>query len=124
MHEMSIVQALLEQVDEEVAASGYSGPVTALELVIGRMAGVHVESLRFAFDFLSPGTLADGATLRIEQPCAQLQCLDCRRVEEIDELVLACPGCGSRRVRIEGGQQMLLKSIELADSQSAETTLT
>lgn len=115
MHELSIVQALLEQVESEVAQSGHAGRVVGLSLLVGRLSGVHVDSIRFGFELLSPATIADGATLQIEQPKAHSVCCDCGAEPEIDELVVACPQCGSPRITIRGGQELVLQSIELED---------
>jgi len=115
MHEMSIVQTLLEQIELEVRCSGHAGRVLAVHLVVGRLSGVHVDSLRFAFELLGPGTIAEGAELAVDQPRAELVCRDCHAVHPTDELTALCPDCGSSRVTIQGGQQLLLQSIELED---------
>ncbi len=115
MHELSIVQALLEQVESEVARSGHPGRVVGLFLLVGRLSGVHVDSIRFGFELLSPTTIAEGAALQIEQPKAHSVCRDCGAEPEIDELVVACPQCGSPRITIRGGQELVLQSIELED---------
>ena len=115
MHEMSIVQALLEQVQTEVEKSGQSGRVVSLHLVIGRLSGVHVDSIRFGFELLSPGSIAQGAALCIEQPKARCHCAACGAQPEIDEIVVSCPVCGEADIAIRGGQELLLQSIELED---------
>jgi len=115
VHEMSIVQALIEQVDAEVEQSSHEGRVTGVDLVIGRMSGVHVDSLRFAFGLLTPGTTMEGAVLRIEEPAPTLECFACGEQRVIEEMLLDCPACGSHEVSIQGGQDLLLQSIELAD---------
>jgi hydrogenase nickel incorporation protein HypA/HybF len=113
MHEMSIVESLIEQVEAEIANAGSPGRVTALELVIGRLSGVHADSIRFAFELLSSGTVVDGAELRIDEPPAHVRCLDCRADVPVQELTMHCPRCGSDNVSIHGGQELLLQSIEV-----------
>ena len=51
----------------EVAQSGHSGRVVGLHLVIGRLSGVHADSIRFAFELLSPDSIAAGAELAIDR---------------------------------------------------------
>ena len=77
MHELSIVETLIEQVENEVRQSGHSGEVVGLELVIGRLSGVHVDSIRFAFEILAPGTSLEKAEIRVEEPDAVCRCLAC-----------------------------------------------
>lgn len=118
MHELSIIEALIEQVDRELHRAGQKGRVVELNLAVGRLSGVHGESLRFAFDLLSPGTIVDGAQVVIEEPKATCRCRDCHHAEAIDELVAQCPKCGSGNIVIEGGRELTLDSIELEPSES------
>ena len=115
MHELAIVETLIEQVETEVARSEHSGRVLRLELVVGRLSGACADSIRFAFELLAPGTRLEGSTLDIREPKASCRCRSCQHTAEIDELVAACPSCGSRDIVIEGGRDLLLESIDLED---------
>ncbi len=113
VHEMSIVQALIEQVEAEVEKSGQSGRVIGLDLVVGRLSGVSVDSIRFAYEVLAPGSILEGSTLRISEPTAYSDCHACGVREPIEELLMHCPRCGSGEIVIDGGRDLLLQSIEL-----------
>lgn len=113
MHELSIVEALIEQVGRELRRAGQKGPVKRLELAIGRLSGIHCDSFRFAFDLLAPGTVAEGADLDITEPCAVCRCRKCGKSQEIEELTAECPACGSSEITIEEGRELLLQSIEI-----------
>jgi len=113
VHELSIVEALIEQVTGEVEQAGARGPVTRVHLAVGRLSGAHPESIRFAFELLVPGTRLEGARLRIDEPRAVCRCDDCRASTEIEEFVVACPACDGRRVVIEGGRDLMLQTIEV-----------
>jgi hydrogenase nickel incorporation protein HypA/HybF len=113
MHEMSIVEALIEHVQEEIDRGGHQGRVTRLDLVIGRLSGVSVDSIRFAFQMLSPGTIVEQAEIYVDQPKAACVCADCGQRTEIEELVAQCPACQSARIHFEGGNQLLLQTIDL-----------
>jgi hydrogenase nickel incorporation protein HypA/HybF len=115
MHELAIVEALLEQVGRELHRAGQSGRVKRLELAVGRLSGVHCHSLRFAFELLSPGTPAEGAALEISEPQAVCNCAGCGQRQQIDDLVVQCPACGSTDIVIEEGRELMLQSIELED---------
>jgi hydrogenase nickel incorporation protein HypA/HybF len=121
MHELSIVDALIEQVGREVHRAGQSGKVLSVELNIGRLSGVHADSVRFAFDLLAPGTLVDGAAITINEIKASCHCHACNAIVEIDELVFQCPKCASDAITIEGGRDLLLQTIEVADEQSVDS---
>jgi len=115
MHELSIVETLIEQAQKEVRRSGHSGRIVRLDLVIGRLAGVSCDSIRFAFDLLSPDTMLEGAEVRITEPKATCCCQACDARVEGDELTVRCPRCGGVGVSFEGGRQLLLESIEIED---------
>lgn len=117
MHEVAIVQSLIEQVSEEVRRGGHRGRVTRLQLVIGRLSGVHADSIRFAFEMLGPGTIVEPAQLDIVEPRAECVCQACHARQPIEDLALRCPQCGSGEVRIEGGRELLLQTIEVEDEQ-------
>ena len=105
----------MEQVEGEVVRAGVSGQVTRLGLSIGRLSGVQADSIRFAFELLSPGTLVEGATLEIEEPRAVCICAGCGVRTELHELSLHCPVCGSSEISLEGGQEMLLQTIDVEE---------
>ena len=115
MHELSIVEALIEQVRAELQRSGNCGPVKRLELAVGRLSGVHCEALQFAFELLAPGTAVSGAALSIRQPPAVSHCRQCGAETEIDEVVSGCPRCRSPEIVIDQGRDLMLESIEIED---------
>ncbi len=119
---MSIVQSLIDQVEGELTRAGASGRVSRLDLVIGRLSGVHSDSIRMAFQLLSPGTVVEGAELRIDEPPAELVCRDCQARLPIRELTRSCPRCGSNAILIQGGQQLLLQSIDVDDDEDDDGT--
>ena len=113
MHELSIVEALMGQVEEEVKRAGASGRVTRLTLVIGRLSGVNCDSIRFAFELLAPGTVLETAELAIDEPCAECVCEECGTTAEIVRMVVECPACGSHDITIRGGSELILQAIDL-----------
>jgi hydrogenase nickel incorporation protein HypA/HybF len=115
MHELSIVESLIEQVQRELERAGQNGRVRRLDLSIGRLSGVNCDSVRFAFGLLSPGTLVEECELTIAEPKAACQCHACNARTEIDDLEANCPQCGSADISIEGGRDLLLQSIEIED---------
>ena len=115
MHELSIVESLIDQVRETLAEQDEKGRVLKLELAIGRLSGVSCEAVRFAFGLLSVGTVVEGTEIVIQQPKAVSNCRDCGARPEIDELVIVCPECGSSDISIEGGRELLLHSIDVEE---------
>ena len=115
MHELSIVEALIDQVGKELDRAGQQGPVRRLDLSVGRLSGVNCESLQFAFRLLAPGTIVADAEMVIREPKAVCHCHACNAAVEIDDLVVQCPRCASSEITIEGGRELVLQSIEIED---------
>jgi hydrogenase nickel incorporation protein HypA/HybF len=115
MHELSIVEALIEQVEKEIDRGGHRGRVARLDLAIGRLSGVSVDSIRFAFQLLAPGTVVERAEIHVERPKAACVCGACGGRTEIEDLVVRCPACRSDRIHIEGGNELLLQTIDLEE---------
>jgi hydrogenase nickel incorporation protein HypA/HybF len=115
MHELSIVEALIDQVGKELERPGQQGRVTRVEVSVGRLSGVNCDSLRFAFNLLAAGTTVADAELVTHEPKAVCHCHACEAKLEIDDLVVQCPRCGSGQITIEGGRELVLQSIEIVE---------
>ncbi len=66
MHELGLVERLLEVALEHAAQAG-SGPIRSLELAVGRESGVSPDAIRFYWPQVSDGTRAEGARLRFRR---------------------------------------------------------
>lgn len=115
MHESAIAQQLIAAAQEALGRSAPLGKATLLRINVGRLAGVHCESLRFAFEVLASETPLRGAALDIRETKAVAVCADCGARTEIDDPFAVCPACGSAEVRLEGGGELVLESIEVEE---------
>lgn len=111
MHELSLVESILQIVDEYAAREGFSR-VTALRLSCGRLSCVVPQALRFAFDIQSKGTRAEGAALDLQVLPAAVHCLACARDVEVDRFEAQCPECRGYEVFLVRGTEEL-KLLEL-----------
>ena len=106
MHELAITQTMLDIVLEKAEESG-ARRVGAINLVIGELSGFVEESVRFYFDFLAKGTIAEGAALKFTTVSPQARCRNCGKpfelVMKISEYSprkkYKCKKCGSTRVK-------------------------
>jgi hydrogenase nickel incorporation protein HypA/HybF len=85
-----------------------------IRLCVGDLAGVVPEALEFAFEALSPGTMAEGATFEIEKLPAICHCKQCDMDFEPEGYVYACPGCGALSWDIRQGRDLYLSSMEVS----------
>lgn len=112
MHEMSIAMSVIEAVVDKAREEG-GGRITGIELVVGRLAGVQVESLRFCFDAATRDTLAEGAELLIEEREGRGRCEACGAEFAVSSFYAKCPSCGQFRVRIESGEELAVRSFTM-----------
>jgi hydrogenase nickel incorporation protein HypA/HybF len=112
MHELAIAQSLIEQIEKVVREQAGKRAV-AVTVRIGPLSGVDADALRMAFEIASPDTLAAGCVLELEAPHAVLRCRACGAATELALVFRACESCGSADVTVEGGHELLLRSLEL-----------
>ena len=103
---------MLDLALEEAEKAG-AREVGRINLVIGEMCGFVEESVQFYFNFLSEGTLAEGATLSFTMVPARARCRTCDKLFEPKELNWTCPYCQGDRIEIVAGQELFLESIEV-----------
>ncbi|HWS13451.1 MAG TPA: hydrogenase maturation nickel metallochaperone HypA [Rhodocyclaceae bacterium] len=110
MHEMSLAESVLQIIEDNAARQGFRR-VSAVYVEVGRLAGVEVEALRFAFDAVTRDSVADGARLEIIDVPGQGWCLNCSETVPIDQLYDACPRCGAYQVHPSQGIDMRVKEL-------------
>ena len=112
MHELSLAEGVLQLIEDAARAQEFS-KVTAVWLEIGQLAGVEVEAMRFCFDAVTRGSLAEGARLEVITAPGSGWCKHCETSVALSEVFGACPQCGALEVRVTGGTQMRVKEIEV-----------
>jgi hydrogenase nickel incorporation protein HypA/HybF len=110
VHEYSIVQALLERVDREVAAHGATR-VHAVRVCIGELAGVEIELLQTAYETIRRGTACEDAPLDVARVEAHWECPRCAAAIERGR-PLQCVHCGAA-ARLASGDEIVLDRIEM-----------
>lgn len=113
MHEMSLCESILQTLEQQAPLQNYSR-VKTVWLEIGALAGVEVEALRFSFDLVVKGSLADGAKLEIIEIPGQAWCMPCGREVAVAQWYDQCPHCGGHQLQVTGGEQMRIKELEVA----------
>ena len=122
MHELSVCQAMMSQVEAIVKREG-ARSVISITLRIGPLSGVVPELLQQAFTIARAGTPASDAELLTELQPIRIRCLDCDTESEAQPSRLLCSSCDSFRTQVISGDELLLASVELdlADSPAGET---
>jgi hydrogenase nickel incorporation protein HypA/HybF len=112
MHELSICQALMEEV-ERIAREQRARRIVAVTVKIGPLSGVEPALLESAYPLASAGTAAADSRLIVERSELRVQCLECGADSQAQGTRVVCARCGHWRVRILAGQELLLTRVEL-----------
>lgn len=112
MHEHSLVQVLLAQVERLAEAQG-TGEVKEVCVKMGPLSGVEPLLIETAFQMLAPGTRVGRAQLVIEQTPLLAQCADCGCEFEVHQFRFRCSVCGSQKIEVTAGDGFMLESITL-----------
>ena len=112
MHELAVTQSMLELVLSE-AGKVKARKVTKINLVIGDMTGVIPDYVSFYFDFISKGTVAEGAGVNFTRKPTKARCPSCSKEFAVSGLNWVCPGCAGTQLQIVSGDELQLESIEV-----------
>jgi hydrogenase nickel incorporation protein HypA/HybF len=112
VHEMALAESMREIV-EDCARSHGARRVQAVRLEIGALAQVEPDALRFAFDVVLRGSVAEAARLEIVHRPGAAWCMLCSASVEVHSRTEACPGCGHHQLQVTGGDRMRVLDIEI-----------
>lgn len=110
MHELSIARSIVELAEDQ-ARRHHASVVEELELEVGALAGVEVETLDFALESAVKGTLLEQARIVRRAVSGEGCCGECQTVFPMDVLLTPCPCCGSWWIEIRRGKELRIKSI-------------
>ncbi len=116
MHEVSLVAAMVEQVEEVARVQGFER-VTEVRVGIGAWSGVEPSCVEFCFPEITRGTVLDGARLAIEPIAVELQCQSCGErstpPSEMDAGAWSCAHCHSAEYRLSQGKEFKIVDLEV-----------
>ncbi len=110
MHEVSVCESIIDIVIEHASKESASR-VTSIRLKIGEMAGVALDSMRFAFGIVAKGTLAEGAELIIDTIPLAARCRSCGRNFKITNYAFSCAHCNSPEIEVVSGRELCIEEI-------------
>lgn len=121
MHEISIAGAIMDAV-LDAARKNDAKKVNEVFIEIGELTALNPEQLKFIFETISAGTVAENAEYEIKTIKPLISCKKCSyngAIEFFEKLhfflpVIKCPKCGDADVDIIAGRECCVKKIKIS----------
>ena len=114
MHEVGLCEAIMEAVERRAAGRS----VNRVKVRVGVRHRVVESSFDEAFSLVSGGTVAEDAEVDLVLIPARVTCSSCGQQSNTEDVFAVCAQCGSSDLEIEGGDDLMLESIEVGSSES------
>ena len=113
MHEMSIAESLLQSCLECLEPRD-AARIESVRIVVGELAAVEPELLRYAWEAVTMGTPDEGARLEIEYVAVQQICESCGPIEDRQPgtWMRTCPSCAAPLL-LSGGDELDILGLSL-----------
>ncbi|MCF6214369.1 MAG: hydrogenase maturation nickel metallochaperone HypA [Flavobacteriaceae bacterium] len=112
MHELSIAMGIVKIAEDEVIKANVE-KVTKIELEIGVLAGVELDSLNFVWKSAVKDSVLEHAEKEIEIVKGIGKCVDCDTEFEMLHIYDTCPKCKSNFKGILRGKELRVKALEV-----------
>lgn len=109
---MSLCEGVLQIIEEEAKSQNFH-KVKRVILDVGVLSGVEIHALKFSFEVVMRGSVAENAVLEINELEAQAWCMQCAEVVTVKQRYDACPKCKSYQLQISSGDEMRIKELEV-----------
>lgn len=113
MHEMSLAMGVMD-IARRTVSQHPGATLTAVELTVGELAGVEIETFSTALRCAVASSPWPEARLNINIAEARGVCVDCGRDFHATALFGCCPGCGSAACALTSGTELKVNAIRLS----------
>lgn len=110
MHELAIVEALLETIVPKAKENG-AKKILEVNFSIGEMSGIVPSCIHEYFALASKGTIAEGARINLKTVPARIRCESCGYTGVPDKEHYCCPECKSLSFRLISGREYFIDSL-------------
>lgn len=114
MHELSIAMSIVDLATEQ-AARNHAAVIEEIELDIGCLSGIEMESFDFAWKQAVKQTILENAIRKVNRINGKAMCLDCDTFFDMQHLYDGCPVCDSHLLAVISGKELKLKSLVIPE---------
>jgi len=121
VHEISIAGAIIDSV-LDCAKKNDAKKVEEIFIEVGELTTLNPDQLKFIFETITRGTVAEGAKYDIQVIKSRISCRKCSyngNIEFFEKLhfflpVIKCPDCGDSDLEIVAGRECCVKKIRIS----------
>ena len=112
MHELPVTQSIVRIASEEAKKNNVK-IVKEIRIKVGKLTGLIPNCIQYYFDIISKGTVVEGAKLNIEKLPIRIKCNNCGKESIIEVNSYSCSFCNSNDIKIIGGNEFYIESLEV-----------
>lgn len=112
MHELSLCRTIIDIIHDHTKEKKINR-IKKITLEIGQLAAVDESALRFGFEAISDGSIAQGAILDILIIEGQAFCDRCQKTVPLKRYYDACSSCGQFTLTVTQGEELRIKFMEV-----------
>lgn len=112
MHEISLAANIINIATEE-AKKVKATAVKEIDIEVGKLSGVVIDSLEFALEEGLKETILENAKLNVFIKKGKAICNNCKHKYTVEEEIAICPACQDYDATILEGKELLIKSLKL-----------
>lgn len=99
MHELPVIKSILDICLKHTKSNDVQ-KIIAIHLEVGEMSDLEDHWMQKYFDFISKGSLAEGAALKIRRIPVRMRCNGCENLFQVDikaAAEISCPQCHAKQ---------------------------
>ena len=115
MHEMGVAMQIIEIAEASIPDDMTQSRIERVNLKVGKLSAIVVDSLRFCFEVATKDTALEGAELVIDEIPVVALCNDCGVKWTIESPVFICNDCKGTQIELLSGRELDIESIEISN---------
>jgi hydrogenase nickel incorporation protein HypA/HybF len=115
MHELAVTKSILKLALDHAAQNG-GREILSIHLAIGEMRNLEEDWIQRYFDYISKGTIAEKAVIKVRKIPSAFLCKKCGQqfiVNLKEDKKMLCSNCGSFEYDLVTGRELIVEQLEV-----------
>lgn len=111
MHELSLIENILDQL-EEMKVTYHLATITRVRVLVGDISGADLRFLRSAFEMQREHSKWPHLIMEFDSVPWTVRCLSCQRESTVQGDLPQCHHCGSEKTETLQGSELTIQQVE------------